>query len=65
MEDGSDPPTFASPLPHALAPAYHDIVSFETVGTYSHSALLSEIIVVMNTRGRDYAGPGRGIQLGM
>lgn len=36
-------------LRQALAPAYHDIASYETKGIYSCPKLLSKIIIMMNT----------------
>lgn len=64
-----------TPPPHPISPCFgemtflhemslHDISSYETVGPYSHSILLSKIIVVMNTSVRGHAGPGGGAQLG-
>lgn len=40
--------------------SFHDISSYETMGPYSHSMLLSKIIVVMSTSIRGCAVPGRG-----
>lgn len=54
VKDDSDPPTFASPLPHALAPALYDgIVCSGTMGTYTTQA-----ITVMSTHGKGCADPG-------
>lgn len=63
---GSDHPTSASHLPmlwemtflHEMS--FHYISSYETMGPYSHSMLLSKIIVVMNASVRGCAVPGRG-----